>query len=1245
MARSPPLTTLDVPQANSAPRLLELLQYLAAGGSRHISEVFSHKRDRHFYLTAGRALGLIEQDSRLSPLGRWLAGLRGEEVVRGFEKALTESKLGKTWLHWQRVNTVLELDPARTEDFLAACSTLSRSTGRRRASTLNRWLAFLKGDAEQAATGKKLLRRVRSSRQRIPAKRPVQLSLKGVEEWTRWPASARFPHNEGTSRVGDVLMKDLEAGGGVLLVVGYASLAKVIELLAKCRHDGPEPMRLLFGAEPFLSDAARARIPAPELAEEMAGFWMKNGVSVLLSGAVLHARGLIAQGRVQVRLAPSDRPIHAKIYLSPRAVTLGSSNFTPPGLGRQSEANVRFEPAEGDRYVEAQDLAEGLWWRGEEYGDALIKLLDTLLKHVTWAEALARACAAVLEGHWARQYIPPGLIERLEPPLWPHQLQGISQAMWILENVGSVLVADATGSGKTRTGSWIVRAAFDRQYRSGVNLGPAPLILAPPPIVGIWEDGLRETRIPFPIHSHGPLSVKTSTRHDSLVRSILDTELLVVDEAHNYLNRSSRTLRLVAHYAENAILFTATPINRKAADLLALVELLGADNFSESALKSLSALRRSTRLHHSVDSERLEEVRQEIRRFTVRRTRSQLNAIVDSAEDKYRLADNRVARYPKHEARYYDCPCGPKDVQIAREIAALAEKLKGVSRLPRDLTVPNGMELSEEGYVRSVVANGRALARYHVMESLRSSRAALLEHVHGTGEAIKKLGDGLRVSVKQPTGNMASKTRARAGQIPDWELESVEHSTVPPWLWDPEAHRIACEEDAAIYDQIAERVACMSDARELAKLDHIEQLLKGEENVLIAFDSYVITLELFEHRLKKRKLPVELLLGRGGAGAKRRAVKRLGLKAKTRRLVALCSDAFSEGMNLQRASCVIHLDTPTVIRIAEQRAGRVDRMDSPHERVRIWWPKDPEPFAPQRRDILWDRNALVHDLIGANLELPVAQGTMPVEELAEKARLDAPGHEAHAADLYDAFRPVRELIGDGGLVPAATYESIRESEAEIIARVSAVKSTQPWAFIAVGGLHRQAPRWVFFETPEASPRTDLAQVADELRKRLGPDCTDVSPTQQAQDLVATFMERLRECEAELLPSRRRRALALLKESLEEWIKDAGRHKLGDRLADYNALFTELFPTRKMQREPFADPRSLSDAWLRLIRPKVRAALKSRSRRKRLWQLTELSADLLGEPIEPEQLWQAFSGIPRLAPVEERVVAMIVGVPG
>src|SRR5437667_351043 len=47
-------------------------------------------------------------------------------------------------------------------------------------------------------------------------------------------------------------------------------------------------------------------------------------------------------------------------------------------------------------------------------------------------------------------------------------------------------------------------------------------------------------------------------------------------------------------------------------------------------------------------------------------------------------------------------------------------------------------------------------------------------------------------------------------------------------------------------------------------------------------------------------------------------------------VVALCSESMAEGYNLQRASAVVHLDMPSVVRTAEQRVGRVDRLDSPH---------------------------------------------------------------------------------------------------------------------------------------------------------------------------------------------------------------------------------------------------------------------------------------------------------------------------
>ena len=93
-----------------------------------------------------------------------------------------------------------------------------------------------------------------------------------------------------------------------------------------------------------------------------------------------------------------------------------------------------------------------------------------------------------------------------------------------------------------------------------------------------------------------------------------------------------RALREHDHVA----LFTATPINRGAADLLQLVGLLGADNFEDATLAILNRLeRRRGRDDWLLTSDDAGQLRREIQRFTVRRTKSQLNALVNEDPDNY----------------------------------------------------------------------------------------------------------------------------------------------------------------------------------------------------------------------------------------------------------------------------------------------------------------------------------------------------------------------------------------------------------------------------------------------------------------------------------------------------------------------------------------------------------------------------------------------------------------------------------
>ena len=78
---------------------------------------------------------------------------------------------------------------------------------------------------------------------------------------------------------------------------------------------------------------------------------------MLLSGAVLHALELVRTKTVRVRTYPGPRRLHAKIYATEKAITLGSSNFTESGQRLQAEANARFTPEEAERFAEARALA------------------------------------------------------------------------------------------------------------------------------------------------------------------------------------------------------------------------------------------------------------------------------------------------------------------------------------------------------------------------------------------------------------------------------------------------------------------------------------------------------------------------------------------------------------------------------------------------------------------------------------------------------------------------------------------------------------------------------------------------------------------------------------------------------------------------------------------------------------------------------------------------------------------------
>jgi superfamily II DNA or RNA helicase len=1081
---------------------------------------------------------------------------------------------------------------------------------------------------------------------------PDQLVLGLPEVGRPWPDAARFPHNAEENEVGRQLLTDLMVGDGPLLISGYASVERLLGLLEAL---GPSlraalptrGARVLIGVEPA---ASARRVPAGDtgrvqhMRREVSDYWLSQGVSVTQWRALLAAVDLLREGRVAVRTSGAQR-VHAKIYVSDRAATLGSSNFTESGLSRNLEGNVRFtRDGDRERYSETVDLAENLWSLAADYTAGFLELLSGLLQKVGWREALARACAEVLEGDWASRAWADGTDA---DELWPSQRHGIAQALWILENIGSVLIADATGAGKTRMGAHLIRALRERNWRTGRSPSRYPMLVCPPAVRERWLGELVAAGESVDVRSHGVLSRKSARGRSVVERGLEKTQLLAVDEAHNFLNRGSvRSRLLYGNGADHVILLTATPINRGASDLLSIVDLLGADNFDEDVLDIVKGLGRARGSSAMGPAER-ERLRVALQRFVVRRTKRDFNELIDREPERYRNALGALCRFPAHEPRTFEREDPSGDRALALGIRTRARNLRGLVNLRR-LEMPRFLRLegwSEERFRDMRLKGAQALASYQVRSRLRSSRAALVEHLVGTDVAAGRF--AIDRAKSNPTGDIVGTLRAARDQLPVNRLAVP----LPAWLTDPGAYREAIDEEIRVYQGVLDLVGRMTDHRSEANARYLLTLLEHHDRIL-AFDSHVISLHELEGRLRSLgAADVAVATGEGGLPKRLEFAERFGLAASEASagsgLIGLCSDALAEGLNLQGASAVVHLDLPTVIRVLEQRIGRVDRMDSPHARVEVHWPREPSEFQLRSDDRLLLRLRQVEDLLGSNVPLPEElvhyEARSPDAELPLEVVIDAVERsltDGSDVDLADAFARVRGLVaGDDTLIPIATYEALRRTDARVLSSVSVVRAASPWVFLAVGAADRGVPRWLLVDVPPSgSPRVtgDLDEVATALRDRLTGAPEDLDFDEPSAGLVRTALTAAREHQRELLPRRKQRALAEMGQVLRSY---ATRASPDD--PERATLLGEILQALDASAAVEVDIERLAEWWLQIVRPEWMDHL-ARPRIRRPALLAHLRRRLVDDEISTERLATIRQVSLEQVPLERRVVAAIVG---
>jgi hypothetical protein len=1068
-----------------------------------------------------------------------------------------------------------------------------------------------------------------------------------------WPDPSRFPLNYHGSTVRGIIWPDLVGSSKPLVVAGYSSLGQLIDLLvdwADGRRGPGSRLRLLLGSEPFAARRTSFASPVGKFTDEVRDHWYERGLSLDRSAQIVAARDAVRSDRASVRAIVGSPALHAKLFIGDHASTIGSSNFTMTGLQSQLEANARFAVEENaDRHRELCQIGENLWDAGENWEQAFLDLLDSLLQVVTWQEALGRACGELLDGDWlGPEGRPPTALE-----LWPSQVVGIAQAMWIIERVGSVLVADATGSGKTRMGAHLVRAVRDRLLTTGRMRNQLTVLVCPPSVEETWQQEALASGLSINTVSHGLLSRASRGGERVEGAQVHQAQLLAVDEAHNFLNAGSeRTKRLRDNAADHVLLFTATPISRGATDLLDLVALLGPDNFDDRTHATLRRLEGNRRAIDVLTEAEIDQLRVEIQRFMLRRTKTHINHLVDTDPESYRHpTTDRICRYPAHDPEVYETGETEPDVAAATAIRELAAQLNGVAQLPRKLKVPAGLRerVSDEAWLRFQLRSTAGLTAHHVLAALRSSRAALYEHLHGTDAAIEAF-HLTRQPKAAPTGNVCAKLAALAAAgSPQVELDAV----VPDWLTDDSAWRERCMEELARYEAISDALERISGTREETKAALLANLSRRHHRVL-AFDRHPTTLVAIHDLLAPRRV-ADVRIATGRSASDRKTVQRLfAPETDTEQpVIALCSDAMSEGLNLQGASAMVHLDLPTTLRVAEQRVGRVDRMDSRHDRIEAWWPRDGDAFATRANERLAGRVEESRALLGANLPVPNL-GAVDLDlavVVTDDAVIDpvAVHHEVEQAlagatdQLVDALEPVRALVdGPDSVVPADVYASTRSLTARVVARVAPVASATTWAFLAVRSPGRGVPRWIWVEPDAPKPcETELGMVVGHLRLRLDQDPPSRSLDTAASEALRRCLDLAAQHELDLLPRRAQRALQQMDGLVQTWAKSArasGDEQVGQRwvqLADLaRPQTTELHP----------DPFSVAERWLELVAPRLEEH-RRRTKGRRYSLLKDITPGLRSEPLRLEEVEEQMTGLAMAPPLAERVSVCVLGLPG
>jgi len=796
-------------------------------------------------------------------------------------------------------------------------------------------------------------------------------------------------------------------------------------------------------------------------------------------------------------------------------------------------------------------------------------------------------------------------------------------------------------------------------------------VICPPSVIPNWRRDFARYRYfdPPAIISSGILSNSKKdadedtaqsvqdSHHESVRRALSDATILYLDEAHNLYNgNSKRTKAVRSARAMQRVLATATPIGRSIRDLKPLLELLDLNNLSSElriVFKELRNLR-----YQDLSGEQRKTVTRTISTITVRHTIPNLNEMIDREPDQYTDDLGQRCRYPEVDHRTYLLHETDRDREIAQRIRELAGRLKGLTGIPKEKMFSSRRFWFLDGKAPRDPVTMRlnalaGLARYKVTAALRSSVPRLVELIEGRTTACAEFGIDTALDDSGKT-DLAGETDMlhRLHRIREHGLTPVPEdiqNDVPSWLLDPEEFLLTVDEEIRIVREIVALGRQVSTARDDARVAEIKRLNEEFGKVLV-FEDSIITLAYLEKRAIEAGLPVmNLFIGDKRA---KRAEKHFGLESKPGNVIGLCSSALSEGVNLQGAQAMLFVQIPKVYRHAEQRMGRIVRMNSTFRIVCVSWPKDAPEFTVSTDRRLFKTADDIKSTIGHNMDPPesLTERDTPIDaDYVINLLKESQGVLDPEIQIKDAFEPIRSLIyGDRALVPPEIYDSIKRTEVDLagalrMARVGAVESRSPFVFATVVRDDRAPRFFLWTQVDDAVFSRDLERLFERLRELIARGTDQRSQLLQSNHLITTAFSRFREERRTYVSNRERLALDVFQQYVrlvrtrQEW-----KSVVSMQYRKFIETLNEIVETGRWNDRDI-DYKSIAGALIEYVFEPVRRRLVEERSGKKHLTYEDVLPVLKGSPVPDGALQSIERALRQEDPIETRTVALLVGV--